>query len=73
MAALAINVGVMVTEVEATTTDEVALFETVLLLDDVVEVLEALDVFEEELTVEDVGEFSRTQIWPTIFKVATKY
>lgn len=72
MAALAINVGVMVTEVEATTTDEIALFETVLLLDDVVEVLEALDVFE-ELIVEDVGAFSRTQIWPTIFKVAIKY
>lgn len=66
--ASAIGVAVSVTEVEAIEVDDTALLEVVLLCDDVVEELEALDVIVEELEEEDVGSLMRTQIWPTTFK-----
>lgn len=70
--ASAIGVAVAVTEVEAIEVDDTALLEVVLLCDDVVEELEALDVIVEELEEEDVGSLMRTQIWPTTFKEAIR-
>ncbi|TGO78620.1 hypothetical protein BELL_0060g00140 [Botrytis elliptica] len=70
--ASAIGVAVVVTEVEAIEVDDTALLEVVLLCDDVVEELEALDVTDEELEEEDVGSLIRTQIWPTTFKEAMR-
>lgn len=70
----ATGVGVAVTDVGAI--DDNVLLELVLLCDDVVEELEALNVVEEELELEleleDVGSFMRTQICPTTFKAAIK-
>lgn len=70
--ASAIGVAVAVTEAEAIEVDDTALLELVLLCDDVVEELKALDVADEELEEEDVGSLIRTQIWPTTFKEAIK-
>ncbi|EDN97028.1 predicted protein [Sclerotinia sclerotiorum 1980 UF-70] len=67
-----VGVDVAVTDLEAIEEDNVELLEVLILFNDVVEELEALDVVEEDMEMEDVGSFMRTQIWPTTFKVAIK-